>query len=102
MINEKLKSIICRRCDKVVAPEHLQTHVSSKHKIYCSHDTVKSIVTGRRLMSLDAIIEFRENTKQLESPIGGIPVMKVKWNVVVGPMNQWDQAYILKYLGTED
>jgi hypothetical protein len=27
-------------------------------------------------MSLDAIIEFRENTKQLESPIGGIPVRK--------------------------
>ena len=76
MINEKLKLIICRRCDKTVAPEHLQTHVSSKHKIYCSHDTVQSIVTGRRLMSLDAIIAFRGNTKELESPIGGIPVRK--------------------------
>src|SRR6266496_3170488 len=69
-----MRLIICRGCDKAVPPEHLQTHVTSKHKIYCSHDVVESIVSGRRLMTLDSIIELRENMKQLESPIGGIPV----------------------------
>ncbi len=74
MINKRMRLIICRGCDKAVPPEHLQTHVTSKHKIYCSHDVVESIVSGRRLMTLDSIIELRENMKQLESPIGGIPV----------------------------
>ena len=76
VINERMKLILCLRCDKAVAPEHLETHVNKKHQIDCSHDTVQSIVFGRRLMSLNAIMKFRENTKQLESPIGGIPVRK--------------------------
>jgi len=74
MINERAKLIICRRCDRVVPPEHLETHVSCKHKLNCSHDTVDSIVSGRRLMSLNSIIEFRANTEELASPIEGIPV----------------------------
>jgi len=74
MINEELKLIICRECDTAVPPEHLQTHVSSKHKINCSHDMIESIVSGRGLMSLESIIEFKENTAMLESAIGGIPV----------------------------
>ena len=41
-------------------PEHLQTHVSSKHEIQRLHDTVEFIVSGRRLKSLDSMIEFRE------------------------------------------
>jgi len=74
MINERMKLIICGRCDKAIPPEHLQTHVSSKHKIYCSYETVESIISGHRLMSLDSIIEFKENIKELESVIGGIPM----------------------------
>ena len=76
MINEKVKVIICRGCDRAVPPEHLETHVSKKHKINCSHNTVQLIVNGRQLMSLDAIKEFKLNTKELQSAIEGIPVRK--------------------------
>ena len=65
MINEKVKVIICRGCDKGVPPEHLETHVSKKHKINCSNHTVQLIVQGRQLMSLDSIREFKMNTKEL-------------------------------------
>jgi Orsellinic acid/F9775 biosynthesis cluster protein D len=74
MINERAKVIICRGCDRGVPHEHLETHVSKKHKINCSHNTVQLIVNGRQLMSLDSITEFKSKTKELESAIEGIPV----------------------------
>src|SRR5271169_6222520 len=72
MINEKMKWIICHRCDKAVPPEYIQTHLSRKHKIHCSDDALDSIVTGRGLMSLDLIKAWREDTGALESAVGGI------------------------------
>jgi Orsellinic acid/F9775 biosynthesis cluster protein D len=76
VINEKMKWIICRRCDRAVPAEHVQTHLSSKHKIYCSDDTLHSIVTGRRLMSLDSITAWKKDTIGLEKAIGGIRMRK--------------------------
>jgi len=76
MINERAKVIICHGCDKAVPPEHLETHVSKKHKINCSHNTVQLIVNGRQLMSLDSIMKFKEKTNELDSAIEGIPVRK--------------------------
>ena len=75
MINEKMKWIICRRChdDRAVPHEHLQTHLR-KHKIYCSHDTVQSIISGRGLKSLKSIKEFRDGNWTLDAPINGIPL----------------------------
>ena len=29
MVNERMKFIICRRCELAVAPEHLRTHLAS-------------------------------------------------------------------------
>jgi len=72
VINEKMKWIICRRCDMAVPPDYIQTHLSQKHRIYCSDDTLDFVVSGRGLMSLDSIIAFREDTTALEAAIGGI------------------------------
>jgi Orsellinic acid/F9775 biosynthesis cluster protein D len=66
-----MKWILCRRCDTAVPAEHVQTHLS-KHKIYCSDDTLRSIVTGRRLMTLDLITAWKNETIELEKAIGGI------------------------------
>ena len=45
----------CRRCDRAVPPEHVQTHLWKKHKIDCSDETLNSIVIAHGLMSLDSI-----------------------------------------------
>ncbi len=74
MVNERMEFIICRRCELAVAPEHLRTHLASKHKIYCSHDTLQSIQQAHVLKSLDSIIMFREETTVLETAIAGVPV----------------------------
>ena len=68
--------IICRRCDKAMPAESIQTHLSQKHRIYCSDDKLNSIVSGRRLMLLDSIMAFREDTIVLEAAIGGILMHK--------------------------
>ena len=59
-----------------VPPEYIQTHLSQKHLIYCSDDTLDSIVSGCGLMSLDSIIAFREDTTALETATGGILTRK--------------------------
>ncbi|TMC19465.1 MAG: DUF3505 domain-containing protein [Chloroflexi bacterium] len=76
MINEKMRWIICRRCDKAVPSEYIQPHLRRKHRIYCSDDTFNSIISGRGLMSLDSIIAFREDTTVLEAAISGILTRK--------------------------
>lgn len=74
IINEKMKWIICTRCDRGVPPEFLQAHLWINHKINCSDDTLNSIVTGHRLMTLDSIRTWKKNTVALEAAISGIAV----------------------------
>jgi Orsellinic acid/F9775 biosynthesis cluster protein D len=74
VINEKMKWIICRRCDRAVPPEYVQTHLWNKHKIDCSDDTLNSIITGRELMTFESIKAWKKNTVALETIIGGIAV----------------------------
>lgn len=72
MVNERMELIICRRCELAVAPEHLRTHLASKHKIYCSHDALESIKQNHVLLSLDSIIRFKEETTVLDTAIAGV------------------------------
>ena len=76
VINEKMKWIICTRCDRGIPPEYLQTHLWMKHKIDCSDDTLNSIITGHELMMLDSLKAWKKNTIMLEAVIGGIMVEK--------------------------
>ena len=73
MINTRMKWVICHSCELVVPHEYLRTHLG-KHKIYCSHDGIYSIVSGRGLKSLDSITEFKEANWVLDIPVAGIPV----------------------------
>jgi len=72
IINEKMRWIICHRCDKVVFLKYIQTHLSRKHQIYYSDKTLDSIISNHRLISFDLIIIFRENIIILEIAIGEI------------------------------
>jgi hypothetical protein len=74
VINEKMKWIVCTRCDRGVPPEYLQTHLWKNHTIDCSDDTLDSIITGRELMTLNSIRAWKKNTVALEAAIGGIAV----------------------------
>jgi hypothetical protein len=42
--------------------------------MHYSHNTVQLIVNGCQLMSLDSIMEFKKNAKELQSAIEGISV----------------------------
>lgn len=72
VINEKMKWIVCTRCDRGVPPEYLQTHLWNNHAINCSDDTLHSIMAERELMALDLIKAWKRNTVALEAAIGGI------------------------------
>ena len=75
-INEKMKWIICTRCDRGVPPEYLQTHLWDNHKIDCPDDTLNSIITGRELMTFDSLKTWKKNTVTLEAAIDGIAVKR--------------------------
>ena len=72
IVNEKLKWIICTRCDRGVPPEFLQAHLWNNHKIDCSDDTLNFIIAGHGLMTLDSIRAWKKETVALEAAIGGI------------------------------
>jgi hypothetical protein len=74
IINEKMKWIICRRCDRAVPPEYLQTHLWTKHRIDCSDNILNFIITGHELMTLDSLKTWKKNTVALEAAIDGIAV----------------------------
>jgi hypothetical protein len=76
MINEKMKWIVCTRCDRGVPPEYLQAHLWAKHEIDCSDDTLNTIITGRELKSLTSLKTWKKNTVALEAVIGGIATEK--------------------------
>ena len=72
VINEKMKWIVCTRCDRGVPPEYLQAHLWNNHEIDCSDDTLNTIITGHELMTLDSLKAWKKNTVALEAAIGGI------------------------------
>jgi hypothetical protein len=74
IINEKMKWIICTRCDRAVPPEYLQTHLWTKHRFDCSDDILNSIITGRELKTLDSLRTWKKKTVALEAAIDGIVV----------------------------
>jgi Orsellinic acid/F9775 biosynthesis cluster protein D len=69
-----MKWIICRRCDRAVPPEYVQTHLWNKHDIDCSDEMLNSIVIAHGLMSLDSIKAWKKSAVELEAAIGGIAV----------------------------
>ena len=68
--------IICRRCDLVIAAEHIAVHVNGKHGIRCSEELTQSIISKYRPESLDTIIEFKNSTEELDLAVDGIPIQK--------------------------
>jgi len=72
VVNEKMKWIVCTRCDRGVPPEYLQAHLWTKHKINCSDDTLNSVIAGHELKTLASLRAWKKNTVALETAIGGI------------------------------
>jgi Orsellinic acid/F9775 biosynthesis cluster protein D len=71
-----MKLIICTRCDVAIAPEYIAVHIKGKHGIQCSKELVKSVVSRYQPLSLDAIIQFKNETEELDSPVEGIPIQR--------------------------
>jgi len=76
IFNGIMNLIICRCCDLAIAAEHIVVHVNGKHGIRCSEELARSIISKYQPESLDAIIAFKNITKELELPVDGIPIKK--------------------------
>jgi Orsellinic acid/F9775 biosynthesis cluster protein D len=74
--NEKMKLIICRRCELAIAAEFISVHMNGKHAIRCSEELVESIVRKYQPLGLEAIIQFKNTTEELESRVDGIPIKR--------------------------
>ena len=72
IINEKLKWIVCTRCDRGMPSEYVQAHLWNKHGIDCSDDTLNTITTRHELMTLESLRAWKKNTVALEAAISGI------------------------------
>ena len=81
VINEKMKWIVCTRCDRGVPSEYLQTHLWKNHTIDYSNDTLNSIITGRELMTLDSIRAWKKNTVALTY------INPYLYNSIIQPLN---------------
>jgi len=76
IFNKIMNLVICRRCDLAIAAEHIAVHINGKHGIRCSEELARSIISKYQPWSLDAIIEFKNITEELEFPVDGIPTKK--------------------------
>jgi hypothetical protein len=76
IINEKMKWIICTRCDRGrgVPPEHVKEHLWTKHKIDCTDDILNAITAGHELKTLASLRVWKKNTVALEEAIEGIAI----------------------------
>jgi Orsellinic acid/F9775 biosynthesis cluster protein D len=76
IFNQKMRLIICRRCDLAIAAEHIVVHVKRKHGIQCSEELAHNIVSKYQPRSLDAIVEFKNIIEELDIPVDGIPIAR--------------------------
>lgn len=76
MINQKMKWIIYRRCDKIISSEHVKTHLNNKHQIYYSRNSLKSIFFDHKLMSLESLEMFKREMITLKNAINEILIKK--------------------------
>ena len=91
IFNQKMKLIICRRCDLAIAAEHIAVHVKRKHGIRCSEELAHNIVSKYQPRSLDAIIEFKNITEELDAPVEEIPIARgYRCLICRHCVRQWD------------
>ena len=84
-INQRLGLIICRQCQIAVPPEHLRSHLVTKHDLYYSAEELESMLQSYSVMSLNDTTEFIEYTDTLPEPIGGLPILEEGYKCLICP-----------------
>ena len=82
-INQRLGLIICRQDQIAVLPEHLQSHLITKHDLYHSAEALESDLESYSVMSLKDATEFVKCTDMLPEPIDGLPIVEEGYKCVV-------------------
>src|SRR5271170_1214002 len=57
-------------------PEHLRSHLVTKHDISCSAEELESILQSYSMMSLKDVTDFVKYIDTLPEPIVGLPIME--------------------------
>ena len=84
-INERAGLIICSHCRIAVPPEHLRSHLVTKHDVYRSAEELESILQSHSVMSLEGAVEFVKYTDTVPEPIGGLPIVEEGYKCLVCP-----------------
>ena len=72
-INQTVGLIISRQGWIAVPPEHLRSHLVTKHDLYSSAEELESILQSYSVMSLNEATDFIQYTDTLPELIGGLP-----------------------------
>ena len=84
-INESVGLIICRHCCIAVPPEHLRSHLMTKHDLYRSAEELESILDSYSVMSLEDTMAFVKYIDTLPESIGGLPVVENGYKCLICP-----------------
>ena len=57
-------------------PDHLRSHLVTKHDLYRSAEELESILRSHSVMSLDSVADFIKYTDTLPEPICGLPIVE--------------------------
>lgn len=66
-------------------PEHLRSHLVTKHSIYRSAEQLESILQSYSIMSLDDATSFIKYTDTLPEPISGISIVEQGYKCLICP-----------------
>ena len=84
-INQRVGLIICRQCRVAVPPEHLRSHLVTKHDLYRSAEELEFILHSYSVMSLNDATEFVKYTDTLPELISGIPIVEEGYKCLICP-----------------
>jgi len=98
-INEKVGLVICRHCSIAVVPEHLRSHLMTKHDLYRSAEELESILRSHPVMSLNDATAFVKYTDTLSEPINGLPIMEEGYKCLICPRHASSWSSIRDHFG---
>lgn len=80
-------------------PEHLRSHLVTKHDLHYSAEELEAILESHSVMSLNDATEFVKYTDILPEPISGIPIVEEGYRCLICPCHASSWTMIRDHFG---